>query len=166
MRKSFIFFLFLCIAWKQIGEIANSFENISDILLNQPSKFKFSLLKACVLYILRVGVIDQMMESSQRSFSVFLGKQVLLFIWTALCPCKSELQILKNLIYIFTSWSSKLCFFFSWNKCSFSLQMLVHQWKLLLCGLWHTRWKHWERWGCYRGQTLLICCLKVLFSLI
>ncbi|KAL0664325.1 hypothetical protein Bca4012_101163 [Brassica carinata] len=31
---------------------------------------------ACVLYILRVGVIDQMMESSQRSFSVFLGKQL------------------------------------------------------------------------------------------
>jgi hypothetical protein len=38
---------------------------------------------ACVLYILRVGVIDQMMEPSQRSFSVFLGKQV----------CKSELHI-------------------------------------------------------------------------
>ncbi|XP_010511629.1 PREDICTED: HEAT repeat-containing protein 5B-like isoform X1 [Camelina sativa] len=31
---------------------------------------------ACVLYILRVGVIDQMMEPSQRSFSVFLGKQL------------------------------------------------------------------------------------------
>lgn len=41
-------------------------------------------------------------------------------------------------------------------KCSFSLQMLVHQWKLLLCGLCHTRWKHWERWGCNRAQTLLI----------
>ncbi|KFK41114.1 hypothetical protein AALP_AA2G087800 [Arabis alpina] len=31
---------------------------------------------ACVLYILRVGVIDQMTEPSQRSFSVFLGKQL------------------------------------------------------------------------------------------
>ncbi|XP_020890238.1 HEAT repeat-containing protein 5B isoform X2 [Arabidopsis lyrata subsp. lyrata] len=31
---------------------------------------------ACVLYILRVGVIDQMMEPSQRSFSVSLGKQL------------------------------------------------------------------------------------------
>ncbi|KAB1211177.1 HEAT repeat-containing protein 5B [Morella rubra] len=31
---------------------------------------------ACVLYILRVGVTDQMMEPTQRSFLVFLGKQL------------------------------------------------------------------------------------------
>jgi hypothetical protein len=34
------------------------------------------LLKACVLYILRVGITDQMTEPTQRSFLVFLGKQV------------------------------------------------------------------------------------------
>lgn len=47
--------------------------------------------------------------------------------------------------------------------------MRVHQWKLLLCGLCHTHWKHWERWGCNRAQTLLICCLEssvFLFNLI
>ncbi|XP_010528470.1 PREDICTED: HEAT repeat-containing protein 5B isoform X2 [Tarenaya hassleriana] len=31
---------------------------------------------ACVIYILRVGVIDQMTEPTQRSFSVFMGKQL------------------------------------------------------------------------------------------
>ncbi|KAJ8751677.1 hypothetical protein K2173_025839 [Erythroxylum novogranatense] len=31
---------------------------------------------ACVLYILRVGVTDQMTEPTQRGFSVFLGKQL------------------------------------------------------------------------------------------
>ncbi|ESR44033.1 hypothetical protein CICLE_v10011943mg [Citrus x clementina] len=31
---------------------------------------------ACVLYILRIGVTDQMTEPTQRSFLVFLGKQV------------------------------------------------------------------------------------------
>ncbi|KAM7267217.1 hypothetical protein ACFE04_009383 [Oxalis oulophora] len=31
---------------------------------------------ACVLYILRVGVTDQMTEPTQRSFLIFLGKQV------------------------------------------------------------------------------------------
>ncbi|MBA0847683.1 hypothetical protein Goshw_021366 [Gossypium schwendimanii] len=34
------------------------------------------LLKACVLYILRVGVTDQMTEPCQRSFTVFLGEQL------------------------------------------------------------------------------------------
>lgn len=34
------------------------------------------LLKACVLYILRVGVTDQMTEPTQRSFLVFLGGNV------------------------------------------------------------------------------------------
>lgn len=33
-------------------------------------------LKACVLYILRVGVTDQMTEPTQRSFLVFLGRKV------------------------------------------------------------------------------------------
>lgn len=32
--------------------------------------------KACVLYILRVGMVDQMTEPTQRSFLVILGKQV------------------------------------------------------------------------------------------
>lgn len=71
----------------------------------------FSLLKACVLYILRVGVIDQMMEPSQRSFTVFLGKQVLQFNLTTL-SCKLELHIFKNFIYVSTSQLSKLFFFF------------------------------------------------------
>lgn len=34
------------------------------------------LWKACVLYILRVGITDQMTEPTQRSFLVFLGQQV------------------------------------------------------------------------------------------
>lgn len=105
------------------------------------------------------------MEPSQRSFSVFLGKQVLHFNWTTLCPCKSELHIFKNLVYVSTSQSSNLHIFF-WNKCSFSLQMLVHQWKLLLCGLCHTHWKHWERWGRYWFKLFwFIFDMKVLFSL-
>lgn len=41
------------------------------------------LLQACVLYILRVGVTDQMTEPTQRSFLLFLGKQV----WFSLCSC-------------------------------------------------------------------------------
>lgn len=32
--------------------------------------------KACVLYIMRVGITDQMSEPIQRGFSVFLAKQV------------------------------------------------------------------------------------------
>ncbi|CAN1241010.1 Protein SWEETIE [Linum perenne] len=35
-----------------------------------------SFLQACVLYILRVGVTDQMTEPTQRGFLVFLGKQL------------------------------------------------------------------------------------------
>lgn len=34
--------------------------------------------KACVLYIVRVGITDQMSEPIQRGFSVFLAKQVFL----------------------------------------------------------------------------------------
>lgn len=73
----------LCITWKQKGDNDNAYKT-SMMFLDQISEFSFSLLKACVLYILRVGVIDQMMEPSQRSFSVFLGKQVLQFNWTIL----------------------------------------------------------------------------------
>lgn len=39
-------------------------------------------LKACVLYILRVGVVDQMMEPTQRSVLVILGNQV---CWIRIC---------------------------------------------------------------------------------
>lgn len=35
-----------------------------------------SCLKACVLYIMRVGIMDQMSEPTQRGFLVFLAKQV------------------------------------------------------------------------------------------
>lgn len=36
----------------------------------------YFLLQACVLYVLRVAVTDQMTEPTQRSFLVFLGNQV------------------------------------------------------------------------------------------
>ncbi|MFS7927734.1 hypothetical protein Hanom_Chr04g00312591 [Helianthus anomalus] len=36
----------------------------------------FIFLKACVVYILRVGVIDQMTEPTQRVFLVNLGNQL------------------------------------------------------------------------------------------
>ncbi|CAE5963233.1 unnamed protein product [Arabidopsis arenosa] len=48
--------------------------HVMDMLRGDSSLDAHAL--ACVLYILRVGVIDQMMEPSQRSFSVFLGEQL------------------------------------------------------------------------------------------
>ncbi|XAR51547.1 hypothetical protein NMG60_11006202 [Bertholletia excelsa] len=47
---------------------------VLEMLLADTSADAQSL--ACVLYILRVGVTDQMMEPTQRSFLVFLGKQL------------------------------------------------------------------------------------------
>lgn len=39
----------------------------------------FIYFQACVLYILRVGVADQMTEPTQRIFLVLLGKKVFFF---------------------------------------------------------------------------------------
>ncbi|XP_023550989.1 protein SWEETIE isoform X2 [Cucurbita pepo subsp. pepo] len=47
---------------------------VMDILRADTSVDAHSL--ACVLYILRVGITDQMTEPTQRSFLVFLGKQL------------------------------------------------------------------------------------------
>ena len=49
-----------------------NFFSVINILTSVSSTY----LQACVLYTLRVGVTDQMTESTQRSFLVFLGKQV------------------------------------------------------------------------------------------
>ncbi|KAL3630335.1 hypothetical protein CASFOL_023319 [Castilleja foliolosa] len=45
-------------------------------MLHSDTSFDAQAL-ACVLYIMRVGVTDQMSEPTQRSFSVFLAKQLL-----------------------------------------------------------------------------------------
>ncbi|GLT41167.1 hypothetical protein SLA2020_152510 [Shorea laevis] len=56
------------------SELQNYSLNVLEMLHGDNSVDAHAL--ACVLYILRVGVTDQMMESSQRSFLVFLGKQL------------------------------------------------------------------------------------------
>ncbi|XP_022772079.1 protein SWEETIE isoform X3 [Durio zibethinus] len=55
-------------------ELQNYALNIMD-MLRMDTPFDAHAL-ACVLYILRVGVTDQMTEPTQRSFTVFLGKQL------------------------------------------------------------------------------------------
>lgn len=50
--------------------------SIYCILQNKAPDLSLGGLKACVLYVLRVGVTDQMSEPTQRGFLVFLGKQV------------------------------------------------------------------------------------------
>ncbi|XVF20554.1 hypothetical protein REPUB_Repub12eG0010500 [Reevesia pubescens] len=55
-------------------ELQNYALNIMDMLRMDTSFDAHAL--ACVLYILRVGVTDQMTEPTQRSFTVFLGKQL------------------------------------------------------------------------------------------
>lgn len=56
------------------SELQNYSLSVMDMLRGDNSVDAHAL--ACVLYILRVGVTDQMMESSQRSFLVFLGNQL------------------------------------------------------------------------------------------
>lgn len=56
------------------GELQNYALNIIGMLHGDTSVDAHAL--ACVLYILRVGVTDQMLEPTQRSFSVVLGKQL------------------------------------------------------------------------------------------
>ncbi|PPR92045.1 hypothetical protein GOBAR_AA28636 [Gossypium barbadense] len=55
-------------------ELQNYALNIMD-MLRMDTSFDAHVV-ACVLYILRVGVTDQMTEPSQRSFTVFLGEQL------------------------------------------------------------------------------------------
>ncbi|XP_039034805.1 protein SWEETIE isoform X2 [Hibiscus syriacus] len=55
-------------------ELQNYALNILDLLCTDASFDAHAV--ACVLYILRVGVTDQMTEPSQRSFTVFLGEQL------------------------------------------------------------------------------------------
>ncbi|EOY04218.1 HEAT repeat-containing protein, putative isoform 1 [Theobroma cacao] len=55
-------------------ELQNYALNVMDMLRMDMSVDAHAL--ACVLYILRVGVTDQMTEPTQRSFTVFLGKQL------------------------------------------------------------------------------------------
>ncbi|KAG6716276.1 hypothetical protein I3842_04G041200 [Carya illinoinensis] len=56
------------------SELQNFALQVMDMLCADTSVDAHAL--ACVLYILRVGVTDQMMEPTQRSFLVFLGKQL------------------------------------------------------------------------------------------
>lgn len=44
--------------------------------VNSNCHMSLPCFKACVLYIMRVGITDQMSEPIQRGFSVFLAKQV------------------------------------------------------------------------------------------
>ncbi|XWS30691.1 hypothetical protein CRYUN_Cryun23aG0008700 [Craigia yunnanensis] len=55
-------------------ELQNYALNILDMLRMDTSFDAHAL--ACVLYILRIGVTDLMTEPTQRSFTVFLGKQL------------------------------------------------------------------------------------------
>ncbi|KAK1433251.1 hypothetical protein QVD17_10160 [Tagetes erecta] len=57
------------------SELQNFLVQIMDMLRTDSSVDAHSL--ACVVYILRVGVIDQMTEPTQRVFLVNLGKQLL-----------------------------------------------------------------------------------------
>ncbi|KAL6520096.1 hypothetical protein OROHE_017239 [Orobanche hederae] len=57
------------------SELENYALQVMDMLRSDTSIDAQAL--ACVLYIMRVGVTDQMSEPTQRSFSVFLAKQLL-----------------------------------------------------------------------------------------
>ncbi|XP_042445912.1 protein SWEETIE isoform X2 [Zingiber officinale] len=54
---------------------------------------------ACVIYILRVGIADQLTESSQRSFLIFLGKK----LESADCNPPMSVAILRILSYLLTN---------------------------------------------------------------
>uniref|UniRef100_A0A2N9GA63 Reverse transcriptase domain-containing protein n=1 Tax=Fagus sylvatica TaxID=28930 RepID=A0A2N9GA63_FAGSY len=56
------------------SELQNFAMEVMDMLRADTSVDAHAL--ACVLYILRVGITDQMTEPTQRSFLVFLGKQL------------------------------------------------------------------------------------------
>ncbi|XP_057950084.1 protein SWEETIE isoform X2 [Malania oleifera] len=56
------------------GELQNLALQVMDML--RMDAFVDAQALACVLYILRVGVTDQMTEPAQRSFLIFLGKQL------------------------------------------------------------------------------------------
>ncbi|XP_004306022.1 PREDICTED: HEAT repeat-containing protein 5B isoform X1 [Fragaria vesca subsp. vesca] len=57
------------------SELQNYVIQVMDMLRADTSVDAYTL--ACVLYILRVGVTDQMTEPTQRSFLVFLGQQLM-----------------------------------------------------------------------------------------
>ncbi|KAL4341896.1 hypothetical protein GQ457_08G014460 [Hibiscus cannabinus] len=74
LTLSWVFFLQAIHLKYQHLELQNYALNIMDMLRTDTSFDAHAV--ACVLYILRVGVTDQMTESSQRSFTVFLGEQL------------------------------------------------------------------------------------------
>lgn len=127
----------------------------------------FGLVKACVLYILRVGVTDQMTEPTQRSFIVFLAKQVWQMNYSNWWVKLTFSIILPWLPTLYdkslTSHGNFLAI------CSFSLLMLVLPCKLLLYVLYHTLLKHWGRWVFYRLVHFsldfihLMCCGIIIF---
>ncbi|KAL8476600.1 hypothetical protein ACS0TY_029047 [Phlomoides rotata] len=66
----------MCLKYLQPdSELQNYAVQVMDLLRSDASIDAQAL--ACVLYIMRVGITDQMSEPTQRGFSVFLSKQLL-----------------------------------------------------------------------------------------
>ncbi|CAJ1844997.1 unnamed protein product [Sphenostylis stenocarpa] len=59
--------------------LGSNHSGFGEVVMHLSIDFKFGLsmtLLACVLYVLRIAVTNQMTEPTQRSFLVFLGKQL------------------------------------------------------------------------------------------
>jgi hypothetical protein len=77
------------------SELQNYAVQVTEILQGNASPDPHAL--ACVLYVLRVGVADQMTEPTQREFLVFLGRKLESSNYTALMRV-ATLRILSYLL--------------------------------------------------------------------
>ena len=84
--------------------------------------------QACVLYVLRVGVADQMTEPTQREVLVFLGRKVGILL---VINCKKYLSLRLYMMQFWYSWS---------------LQTTQLQWEWQHYEFCRTCWEAWVRY--------------------
>lgn len=99
-------------------------EHIFGSLKNQyTNQLIFWCLKACILYILRVGVTDQMTEPTQRAFLVFLGKQVCWHNSNLFCCHPGCVTVLTLFIWKSSAW---VCWCQSLHENRCSTHFVIH----------------------------------------
>ncbi|THU48918.1 hypothetical protein C4D60_Mb06t04050 [Musa balbisiana] len=96
----------LTLSWVSFLQVLHHKYNIPDSELQNFALVVMDILKgndfadphvlACVLYVLRVGIADQLTESSQRSFLGFLGRK----LETADCSPSMRVATLRILSYL------------------------------------------------------------------
>lgn len=99
----------------------------------------FIYFQACVLYILRVGVADQMTEPTQRIFLVLLGKKVFFFLECLFPVWYDKPRLITFFPLLMTLLYCPLL-------CSLGLLIIAHQLELLFCASCHIFWQLWVKY--------------------